>query len=155
MLFLFRRGSVNLISNWRCATARHNMNSPQHRPLESIRAQLSTEYAEARAMMRSGRVISLNDQLRRSLARIADEIQGAIDDGAKVTEDDLAMLYAAEGIMKNNITEGTQEIVEATIQDNPKLSEGIKKILRGFEERSQQFEKKRRGIENVIERGAR
>lgn len=57
--------------------------------------------------------------------------------------------------MKNNITEGTQEIVEATIQDNPKLSEGIKKILRGFEERSQQFEKKRRGIENVIERGAR
>lgn len=48
-------------------------------------------------MMRSGRVISLNDQLRRSLARIADEIQGAIDDGAKVTEDDLAMLYAAEG----------------------------------------------------------
>ncbi len=57
--------------------------------------------------------------------------------------------------MKNDFTEGAQEIVEATMQDNPKLLEGMKKILRGFEERRQQFEKKRRGIENVIKRGAK
>lgn len=58
--------------------------------------------------------------------------------------------------MKNDITEeGIQEIIEASTHDNPKLLKGVRKIIRGFEERRGQFGKKKREIEDVIERGAR
>jgi hypothetical protein len=55
------------------------------------------EYAQALSMIKVGRtLVPMSDPLRQSLNRVAHEVQAAIDDGATLTEYDLAMLYAME-----------------------------------------------------------
>lgn len=58
--------------------------------------ELEVEYIQAHDMINRGCLLVLNDLLRKSLSRVAHEVQGAFNDGAIPITKDIVMFCASE-----------------------------------------------------------